>query len=145
MTKILFITSTHLGDGILSTGALDHFSRAYPDAAITVACGPVTSGIFEKAPGVVRVITMKKQPYAGHWRHLARETIGTQWDIVIDLRNSPLSRILRSKKKYIWTKDDHRKHKVEQVAAAIGVSPPPPPRLWFDAATQEQAAKIAPE
>lgn len=145
MTKILFITSTHLGDGILSTGALDHLARTNPGAEITVACGPVTAGIFEKAPGVVRVIAMKKLPYAGHWRSLARETFGTKWDIVVDLRNSLLSRFLRAKKKYIWTKDNHRKHKVEQVAHALDLSTTPPPRLWFDAATLGEAAKIAPE
>ena len=86
--KILFITSTHLGDGILSTGGLDHLIKAYPAAEITVACGPVTAGIFAKAPGVVRVIPMKKEPYAGHWRKLASETLGQTGILWLICRNS---------------------------------------------------------
>lgn len=145
MTKILFITSTHLGDGVLSTGALDHFIRQYPHADITVACGPVTAGIFEKAPRVTRVLAMKKEPYGRHWRRLAEATLWQKWDIVVDLRNSPFSRLLLAKKKYIWSKSDPRRHKVEQIADAIGASPAPVPRLWFDEATLAEAARLAPD
>lgn len=142
--KILFITSTRLGDGVISTGVLDHFVRAYPGAEITVACGPLVTGLFEQAPGVKRVIALKKQPYYGHWRKLAKETLWTKWDIVIDLRNSLLSRLLISKKKYIWGRQDRRKHKVEQMAEVIGVVPPPAPRLWFNDAIERAAEKLVP-
>lgn len=143
--KILFITSTHLGDGVLSTGALAHLIAKYPGAEITVACGPVTAGIFAKAPGVVQVIPMKKEPRAGHWRKLAGATLWKKWDVVVDLRNSLLSRLLCAKKKHIWKKEDPRRHKVEQIADVLGASPPPAPKLWFDAETLAAAAKIAPD
>ena len=110
--KILFITSTRLGDGVLSTGALDHFIRRYPEARITVAYGGLVEGIFAAAPGVERVIVLKKEPYLGHWRKLARETLGMKWDVVVDLRNSLLSRLIRDADapdaavfapRYMWT------------------------------------------
>lgn len=142
--KILFITSTRLGDGVISTGALDHFIRQNPGAEVTVACGPLVTGLFEAAPGVTRIIPLKKEPYNLHWIKLGRETLGTKWDIVIDLRNSLLSRLLISKKKYIWGKQDRKKHKVEQVAEVIGVSPPPAPTLWFSAEAKAAAEKLVP-
>lgn len=143
--KILFITATYLGDGILTTGALDYFIKLYPDAEITVACGPVVAGIFAACPNVKKVIAMKKEPYAGHWLKLARETFGQRWDIIVDLRNSLLSRLMRADKKYIWGAADPKKHKVEQIADVLGgIRPPPAPRLWFDAATLEKADRIAP-
>lgn len=143
--KILFITATRLGDAVLTTGALDHLMRLYPDAEITVACGPVAAGIFVPAPRVKRVIALKKEPYAGHWLKLARETFRQRWDIIVDLRNSLLSRLMRADKKYIWGAGVAKKHKVEQIADVLGgVSPPPAPVLWFDAATLSQAETILP-
>ena len=140
--KILFITSTHIGDAVLTTGALDYFTKTYPDAEITVACGPLVAGLFAPAPGVCSVIALKKEPYAGHWRKLARATLGQKWDIVVDLRNSALSRLLWAKKKYIWSGKFREGHKVEQVGKVVGVSPAPSPRLWFDDATLTEADRM---
>ena len=41
--RILFITSTRVGDAILSTGLLDHLITKHPGARITVACGSAAS------------------------------------------------------------------------------------------------------
>lgn len=142
--KILFITSTRLGDAVLSTGALDYFIKKYPDADVTVACGPLVASLFEQAPGVTRVISLKKEPLAGHWARLWRKTAYTSWDIVVDLRNSLLSRIIPAKQRYIWGKQDKNLHKVEQIAAVIGVSPPPAPTLWINGETREKAEALVP-
>jgi heptosyltransferase-3 len=142
--KILFITSTRLGDGVLSTGALNHFIRTYPEAEITVICGPLVAGLFEQAPRVVRVIAIKKERYALHWFKLWRETVGTKWDIVVDLRNSAVSRLVFAKKRYVWGKQDQQRHKVEQIADVINVTPPPAPTLWFDDGTINKAALLVP-
>lgn len=130
--KILFISATNLGDAIITTGALDHLLREYPDADVTVACGPVVTSIFSAIPNVSNVVGMKKERFAGHWRVLARTTALNKWDIIVDMRNSPLSRMLHAKKRYIWKRQSKSMHKVEQVGNVIGVSPPPAPRLWLD-------------
>jgi ADP-heptose:LPS heptosyltransferase len=141
--KILFITSTRLGDGVLSTGALDYFMRQYPQAEITVACGPLVAGLFGQIPRA-RVIALEKAPYALHWHRLWMETAAVKWDIVVDLRNSLMSRMIRARKKYIWGKQDRKKHKVEQIAEVIGVSPPPAPALWFNEDTLKKAEALVP-
>lgn len=143
--KILFITATNLGDAILTTGALDHLMRQYPQAEVTVACGPLVAGIFAAAPNVVNVISMKKERFAGHWRLLARATALQKWDIVVDMRNSPLSRVLHAKKRYIWSRQSKSLHKVEQVGNVIGVSPPPAPCFWFDEKSLQSAEKLIPD
>jgi len=143
--KILFITATNLGDGVLTTGALDHFIRTYPGADITVACGPVVTTLFAPAPGVSRVISMKKKPYAGHWRHLAAETLFQKWDIVADMRNSALSRLLWADKRYIWSTQSDIRHKVEQVGDVLGLATPPAPRIWLDEKSRQTAASFIPE
>jgi heptosyltransferase-3 len=143
--KILFITSTRLGDGVISTGALDYFIKKYPEAEITVACGPLVAGIFEQAPHVTRVISLEKAPYSMHWHKLWMETSAIKWDIVVDLRNSLMSRLIRAKKRYIWGKQDKKKHKVEQIAEVIGATSPPAPTLWFNQATLTKAETLVPK
>jgi len=143
--KILFITATNLGDGILTTGALDYFIRKYPGAEITVACGPLLTTIFAPAPGVVRVIAMKKEPYAGHWRKLLAQTFFRKWDIVVDMRNSVLSRILWTKERHIWSVHSNAEHKVEQVGKAIGILPPPSPTVWLSDAAMVRACDLIPD
>ena len=48
--RILFVTSSRLGDAVLSTGLLDHLIRTHPDARITIACGPVAADVFVWIP-----------------------------------------------------------------------------------------------
>ena len=62
MTRILFITSTRIGDAVLSSGLLDHVTAAHPGARVTVACGPLAAPLFTHAPGVEEVIVMSKTP-----------------------------------------------------------------------------------
>ena len=143
--KILFITATNLGDGVLTTGALNHLIQTYPDARITVACGPVVTTLFAAAPGVERVISMKKQPYAGHWRRLAAETLFQKWDIVADMRNSALSRFFWAGKRYIWSSQSDIRHKVEQVGDVLELSTPPAPHIWLDAQSRQTAAELIPD
>ena len=89
MRRILFITSTRIGDAVLSSGLLDHLARAHPDAATTVACGPLAAPLFRAAPGVERIVIMKKRKGGGHWIDLWRAAVATRWDLVVDLRDQP--------------------------------------------------------
>lgn len=143
--KLLFITATRLGDGVIATGALDYLLRQHPGVRVTVACGPLVQDIYAAAPGVERVIALKKEPYHGHWRKLARETLGTRWDVVADLRDSLLSRLLRAKVKHIGGRQDKSRHKVEQMSQIVGAPAPAAPVLWFDAAAKAEGARLVPE
>ncbi len=41
--NILFVTSTRVGDAILSTGLLAHLMETRPGARFTIACGPAAA------------------------------------------------------------------------------------------------------
>ncbi len=136
--KILFITSTRLGDAVLSTGLLDHMIRTYPECGITIACGPLPVSLFEGAPNVTEIISLKKQKNHKHWIDLWKRVSGTRWDMVVDLRNSAVSRLIRAKVRYVHGGHiDKSLHKVQQNAAAMKLDYVPAPSLW---PTDEQKA-----
>jgi len=144
--KILFITSTRLGDAVLSTGLLDYLLETYPEGKVTVACGPIPASIFEGFPSVEKIIPLKKKPRSGHWVDLWKQVIGTQWDMVIDLRNSAVSRLIWAKKRYIFTsRIDQNRHKVEQAAAVMHLSKVPAPMLYFTQGQMKFAHDLIPD
>lgn len=130
--KILFITSTRIGDAVLSTGLLHHIVETYPQAQITLVCGPLPSSLLQGVPNLEEMIVLKKEKRHGHWFKLWKQVIGTKWDMVIDLRNSFVSRAIRAKKRYIFGSHINKeKHKVEQCADVMHLKPTPAPKLWF--------------
>lgn len=145
MTKILFITSTRIGDAILSTGILNELITQHPNAKITVACGTLVEGFFSAAPNVERVIALKKLPRAGHWRKLWAQTFKTRWDIVVDLRNSAVSRLIFAKKRYIFGRHINQTlHKAEQNAQLLNLAQTPPLKLFLPQTAKDEAEKLIP-
>ena len=65
--RVLFITSTRIGDAVLSTGLLNHLIEADSDPDIWVACGVPAAPLFAETPGVKRVIPLQKKRMLGHW------------------------------------------------------------------------------
>jgi heptosyltransferase-3 len=144
--KILFITSTRLGDAILSTGLLDYMARTWPDGKVTVACGPLPKSIFEGFPNVERIIPVKKQKFHGHWWELWKQVIGTRWDIVVDLRDSAVSRLVFAKKRHVFgQRKGEALHKVEQAALIMKLSSVPAPNLFFTREQTSFAQKLIPD
>lgn len=138
--KVLFITSTRIGDAVLSTGLLHHIMTTHPDSRITVVCGPVAQSLFEGFPNLEELIVLKKQKRNKHWIALWKKVVWTRWDMVVDLRNSAVSRLLFAKKRYIHgARIDKSRHKVEQNAQAMKLDTVPDPKLWFS----EQQKKAA--
>ncbi|MFT8542653.1 glycosyltransferase family 9 protein, partial [Acetobacter sp.] len=99
--RILFITATRLGDAVLSTGILNTLIQQWPDARITVACGPVAAGLFRHMPGLERVLVMHKRRYDLHWLDLWKTCAPTRWDMTVDLRGSIISFALRSGRRFV--------------------------------------------
>jgi ADP-heptose:LPS heptosyltransferase len=147
MTKeILFITSNRLGDAVLSTGLLNHILKNEPGARVTVACGPLPASLFEGYPAMAQVIPFKKEKHHKHWFKLWRAVAGTRWDMVVDLRNSAVSRLIRARRRYIYGPQiDQSLHKVAQAAATMKLDTIPDPTLWFTEAQQQRARDLIPD
>ena len=142
--RILFITATRIGDAVLSTGLLDHLLRIHPEARFTIACGPVAEGVFARMPRREATLVVEKQRFDLHWLRLWRHTIGTLWDLVVDLRGSALSFFLVARRRALMRGGRRPGHKLEQLAAALGLSTPPQPVSWTDAADRARADMLLP-
>jgi lipopolysaccharide export system permease protein len=133
--NILFITANRLGDAVLSTGVLGALIDRYPGARITVACGAMVAPLFAAIPQVARVIPLIKQPRHGHWRALWLHTTRTYWDLIVDLRNTLVSRLLPRRRLKTFRGPQPGRHMVESLAALIGLdAKDAAPRLWLSEA-----------
>jgi ADP-heptose:LPS heptosyltransferase len=142
--RILFITSTRIGDAVISTGLLDHLLKTYPNARFTVACGPVAAGIFTHMPRLDRLIVVAKQRFDLHWLILWAKLAGTRWDLTIDLRGSALTLLLFSRKRAIMRGGRRPGHRLNHLAGALNLAPPPLPTAWTSAEEQRRAATKLP-
>ncbi len=140
--RILFVTSSRIGDAVLSTGLLDHLLRAHPSARFTVATGPVAEGVFVRMPRLERLILMEKRRFGSHWLGLWAACVGTRWELVVDIRASALAWTLAARRRAVMRKRGG--HKTAQLAAVLGLDPPPLPVVWTAPEDRELAATLLP-
>jgi len=140
--QVLFISSTRLGDAILTSGALAWVLRRAPGMRVTVACGPVATALFEAVPGVERVIAMRKGPWQAQWRMLWRETVGVRWDLVVDLRGSAFAWTVRAGERRVFRTPRGGGHRVDQIRDALRLDGDVEPRLWIGEADSRRAARV---
>ncbi len=142
--NILFIAPTRIGDAVLSTAVLAHLLACEPAASVTVVTSPLAAPLFEGYPNLARVIPITKRTYNRHWLNAWRATVGTRWDSVWDMRDSILSRIVRSNTCHLF-KPQSPAPKVLQYEAAFGLEKLPYPTLWPRAADSQLAETILPD
>jgi heptosyltransferase-3 len=140
--RILFVTSNRLGDAVLSTGLLDHLIRTHPEARITVACGPVAEGVFARMPNRERTIVLDKRPYSLHWLPFWAAAAAQLWDLVVDIRGSALAWMVPTRRRAVMRRRPG--HKTVQLAAVLGLDPPPLPVAWTTAEDRAKAAALLP-
>lgn len=143
MRRILFITATRIGDCVLSTGVYDRLAALWPQARITVGCGPLAAPVFRAAPGCERIVVMTKTPIGGHWATLWRAAIAVRWDLIVDLRGSATAWVLRARERSVFRGElSEPVHKVVELARVLDFDPPPAPRFWLDDRARRDAAAL---
>ena len=146
MERVLFITSTRIGDAIINSGVLNHLVETRPDARFTIACGPLAASLFAAVPRVEHVIVMAKKPAGYHWFELWRQTVGTEWDLVVDLRCSATAWLLKAQERRILKQAREPVHKVVEAASVLGLeATPPDPTLWLTENDREAARQRLPD
>lgn len=141
---ILFITSTRIGDAILSTGLLNALMERYPDDAVTVACGAPAVPIFKPIPRVERIHVIEKKRASGHWIDLWRACAGRRWRVVVDLRRSLIRWLLWAERRHGQPKDHAGGHRIELLARTLGIEPQAP-RIWVGAGSRRAAERLVPD
>ncbi len=144
--RILFITSTRVGDAVLSTGLLHKLLADHPGAGVTVACGRAAAPLFEAVPNLERIIVLDKMLLSLHWVGMWWQTVGSFWDVVVDLRNTPMSALLMASRRYRLRRSRKPGHRVEQLAEVLGVNgAPPAPHVWVSEAARRAAKSLVPD
>nr|WP_249732198.1 glycosyltransferase family 9 protein [Roseococcus sp. SDR] len=140
----MFITSTRIGDAVLSTGLLDHLLRENPGAAVTIVCGTVAEGVFARMPGLECIIPVTKRRWSLHWLELWRQVAFRRWELVVDLRGSAIAWTLLAKKRAVMKGGRRSGHRLLHIAETLGVTPAPRPVAWFGEAEAARAAALLP-
>jgi ADP-heptose:LPS heptosyltransferase len=123
--KVLFIGNTRLGDAILSTPILNFYNKKNNE--ITVICSSLSKNIYSSFSCVKKVITLKKKKRGMHWLEAYTMLERKKWDLVIDLRNSLLSRLIRKRQIFRYNDSSDKIHKVESYCKLIGLKKSMPP------------------
>jgi ADP-heptose:LPS heptosyltransferase len=142
--RILFITSTRIGDAVLSTGVIDHLMRSHPDARFTIAVGRVAEGVFARMPALDRLIPIEKKRFGLHWLGLWAQVAFRRWDLVVDLRGSAIAWLLLARRRAVMRGGRRPGHRLLHIAATLGISPAPRPVAWFGPQDAARAAALLP-
>jgi len=147
MTKaafpILFIAPSRIGDAVLASGLVKVLVDQVPRARFTFVGSALTVPLFADTPGLERLIVMEKRPLAAHWFNLWREVREVKWGLVVDLRGSGLSALLKRSKRAVHTKQAPPEHKVIEAARLLQLETrPPSPFLFVSAGTEARAAAL---
>lgn len=138
MPAILFVTSSRIGDAVLSSGVLAQLLAAHPGAAVTVACGPVAAALFADLPGLERLHVITRRRRGGHWWDLWKSVSGRRWTVVADLRGSLFPLTVRAAQRFWLRPQKRHEHRIEELARQLGLADLPAPHLWT---TPERDAK----
>ena len=144
MERILFITSTRIGDAVINSGVLDYLVRTRPDARFTIACGKLAQPLLEHTPRLDRIIIVNKKPLGFHWFGLWRRIVGTKWDLVIDMRGSAIAALIRADVRKTLRSTKIPMHKVREAAGVMRLEPIPAPKIHVPDDAVARAAKLIP-
>ena len=114
--KVLFITSTRIGDAVLSTSILNYLKNKFPHCSLYIATGKTAASLFKNFNNVKKIFILEKKFFKIHWLELWTRTFLNKWDIVIDLRGSVISYFLFNKKKYVYKSINKNIHRLDELA-----------------------------
>ena len=141
--RILFVTSTRIGDAVLSSGLLAHLVERYPAARLTIACGPAAAPLFEATPNLETIFRLEKRNRSAHWLGLWSRCASKYWHLVVDLRRTGLAYLLPTFRRRLMGPGEPGLHKVRQYARTLGLDEASP-HIWTTEAHEAQARELIP-
>ncbi len=140
---ILFITSTRIGDAVLSSGLIYRLAQEMPDARFTIVAGPLAAPLFENTPNLDALIVLEKRRFGAHWFALWKRVRHRVWGLIVDLRGSMISSVLKRRKRAVHRRGAGIEHKVVEAARLLGLeAAPPAPFLYVDEARLARAMEL---
>jgi ADP-heptose:LPS heptosyltransferase len=142
---ILFITSSRIGDAVLTSGLLKRLVDEAPQATFTIVAGPLATPLFRDTPRLERLIPFEKRRFALHWLGLWAEARKRRWGLVLDMRGSGLARFLSARRRAVRTSLPAALgpvHKVIEAAHVLKIEDDPPAPYLFTSAETEARAEV---
>jgi ADP-heptose:LPS heptosyltransferase len=140
---ILFITASRLGDAVLSSGLVRALAERAPEARFTIVGSALTAPLFAHVPGLDEIIVMEKRSAGRHWVGLWRKVRSRRWGLVVDLRGSALSALLKRRRRAVHRSAGGGAHKVIEAARLLRLeADPPAPFLYTSPAIEARADKL---
>ena len=127
--KVLFITSTRIGDAVLSTSILNYIKNKFPNSSFYIATGKTPAALFKNFQNVKKIIILEKKFFKIHWLELWLQTFFNKWDIVVDLRGSIISFFLFNKQKYVYKSINKNIHRLDELAILMKTKHLPLPSI----------------
>ena len=141
--SILFITSSRIGDAVLSSGLIRRLIAEVPGARFTIVAAPLTAPLFRDTPGLEKLIALEKQSMGRHWFKLWRAVRGRRWGVVVDMRGSGLAGFLSARRRAVRKPPPPilgPMHKVVEAARVLQIDDAAPdPYLYVSDETQAAA------
>ena len=141
---MLFITSSRIGDAVLTSGLIKRLVDEAPHSAFTLACGPLTASLFRDTPGLEKLVPFERKPLAGHWFDLWGEARRRRWGLVLDMRGSAIARFLRARRRAVKKPTPAGSppvHKVIEAARVLCIDDDPPSPFLFTSPETEARAE----
>jgi ADP-heptose:LPS heptosyltransferase len=140
---ILFITSSRVGDAVLSSGLIRSLVEEVEGARFTIVASRLTAPLFDHVPGLDRVVVMEKRPLSTHWYGLWRQVRRTHWGLIVDTRGSAISGVLRRSRRAVHKPGGAPVHKVIEAARLLHLeASPPTPYLYLSDAERARAERL---
>ena len=143
---ILFITATDIAGAVASSGLIKRLIDEVPNASFTIVAGAESAPLFADVPGLEEIIVAEAMASRldrfGLWRRLRRRS----WGLVVDTRDSGLTRMLKRQKRAVHQpRPGEVVHPVLEAARLLGLEDdPPPPYLFTSPETEAAAEAVAP-
>jgi heptosyltransferase III len=149
--RILLVGWNRFGDAVISTALLGWLTARWPNARITVICGALAAEVLRPwqgksesgGGGIEQIVVIGKHRMKVPVWSMLRQFGGTRWDLVIDLKDTLVSRIVRSQQILIWRRSSAAcvsgQPTLDRLASLVGTEALPRPALRFDPATEAGA------
>ncbi|HEX5378125.1 MAG TPA: glycosyltransferase family 9 protein [Phenylobacterium sp.] len=129
---------------MLSSGLIKHLADEIPQARFTIVAGPVAAPLFVDVPRLDRVIVFEKSKDGGHWFKLWRQVRETEWGLIVDMRGSAISGLLKRRRRAVFKRSSGPPvHKVIEAARVLKMEgAPAAPYLFTSQETEDAAAEL---
>ncbi len=86
--------------------------------------------MFDAVPNLARIVVLDKMLFSLHWLRLWALCAFRLWDLVVDLRNAPVTYLIPTRRRRGMSREGGDARRVERLARVLNLENIPAPCLW---------------